>query len=200
MLEEPVLTRRRLVLVGDYVNRGPASKDVIDLLIREKDRRGSDLVLLTGNHERALLDYLNSGDFVRFARYGGMATIRSYVGLARGDVRAQLESAMPQGHVRLLLEELRLFVETDELLVSHAGYDPANDEDRSLAAMTSSHPEMFREDRSRPRKQLVVCGHYVQSDRQPAVLDGLICLDTGCGTVGGPLTALLLPERRLISV
>ena len=45
-----------------------------------------------------------------------------------------------------------------------------------------------------------MCGHYFQQTRRPHISDGIICLDTGCGILNGPLTAALLPERQLIQV
>src|ERR1019366_9184607 len=73
---------RRIVLVGDYVDRGTDSRGVLEALVRARITLGSKLILLAGNHEGALVDYLDTGDLPRFAVVGGMATIRSYVGPA----------------------------------------------------------------------------------------------------------------------
>lgn len=202
LLARRELHDRHLIFVGDYVNRGPHSRQVLDLLIALRGTWPSGVTLLMGNHERALLDYLRYGDFVAFAAYGGMATIRSYVGVASGDVLGHFRSAVPPAHVALLRDELTTHFEDDEILVSHCGYDPSKPDDRSEKTMTlGSFPALFDPD-SDPTtrtKRLVVFGHYVQRDLRPYARHGLVCVDTGCGTIGGPLTALLVPEQRTIS-
>jgi serine/threonine protein phosphatase 1 len=65
------------VLLGDYVDRGPASRETIDLLIERRSKH--DIVLLRGNHEAALLHILDSSDDMPNLRpFGLLATIRSY--------------------------------------------------------------------------------------------------------------------------
>ncbi len=189
-------------MVGDYVNRGPNSAGVLELLHREKQKRGDDLVLLWGNHESALLRFIESGDFVPFAAHGGMATIRSYVPRPYGDVHAQLARSIPYSHQDLLRNELELCFETEDLLVSHTGFDPETPSARTWEALVgNSHPELFATGGvvGRPRP-LVICGHYVQQSGRPFVSEGLVCIDTGCGTLNGPLTAVLLPDREFVAI
>jgi serine/threonine protein phosphatase 1 len=189
-----------VVMLGDYVNRGGSSRAVLDLLLEARHTLRGNLVLLRGNHEVALTSYLDEGDFVPFATHGGMATIRSYVGgRVAPDVHSQFRRSFPPAHERLLRDELRDYWETDQLLVSHVGYDPQKPQDRSRRAMVlQPHPCIFTERVA--GGQLTVCGHYVQRSGRPFVRDDLICLDTGCGTVGGPLTAVLLPIRSILQV
>jgi serine/threonine protein phosphatase 1 len=185
--------------VGDYVNRGPDSFRVIDLLIRAKIGAPNRFVFLMGNHELALLKFLKGGQFIEFASIGGVPTIRSYVGHdVVGDVRHVLERSIPEDHLTFL-ESLITYWESDRLLVSHAGYDPQEPCDRGLMSMVANgHPAIFNE--KCPLLELTVCGHYLQKSGKPYSNGHLICVDTGCGTVGGPLTAVLLPEREFISV
>jgi serine/threonine protein phosphatase 1 len=184
---------RQIVLVGDYVNRGPDTGQTLDLLIELKSREPSTVFLL-GNHEVLFLEFLDGRlPFVKFAALGGLPTIRSYVAHTHEDVRIDLSRKLPKEHYDFLLTCTTHF-ETAELVVSHCGINPRDPESRSRRDMvTATHPDLFAGD-FRPSK-LVICGHYSQASRKPYVADNLICIDTGCGTAGAPLTALLLPER-----
>lgn len=193
---------RTVIFTGDYVNRGPSSSQVLTALI-DAQTTFRRLLLLAGNHELAMLEYLNTGCLPPFAAHGGMATIRSYVLAPHGDVHAQLRSALPAQHEHLLNDGLLTYFEDDHLLVSHTGYNSLAPYDRSVAQMTTSpHPNLFADPvaRSRRPRPTVVFGHYVQRSGIPWAADGLYCLDTGCGTLGGDLTALLLPEHSFITV
>lgn len=203
MLESVLDDQRRVVLVGDYVNRGANSKAVLSLLVQAKHRLRDNLVLLTGNHDIATLKYIDEGSLPSFAGRGGMATIRSYVGGATGDLHRQFRRHFPSDHERLLREQLEVCFESDDLLISHTGYDPKAPYDRSPATLVNTpHPELLcdPEARSRAPRPTVVFGHYVQTSRRPWRKGSLVCLDTGCGTINGPLTALLLPENSFVSV
>ena len=219
---------RQVVLVGDYVNRGSDSKGVLSLLAGAKHRLGDRLVLLSGNHELAMLEFLDRGILPLYEAKGGLATIRSYLdgspgagGSASavgsrapagpvgwvdgvpGDLHRWFRRAVPADHERLLREQLDVCLESDGLLVSHMGFDPEAPEDRSLAALVGTpHPELLSDPSAGQRapRPAVVFGHYVQTSHRPWRRNGLVCLDTGCGTVQGPLTALLLPEDVFVSV
>lgn len=188
---------RHLIFVGDYVNRGADSKGVLEVLRALKAELGDRCSLLAGNHELALLRYLRQNTFAEFATLGGLFTIRSYIPSPRGNVHEAFLNAFPPEHLTFL-SSLETHYEDAELLVSHTGYDPRAPEDRSLQQMAEqAHAEMFTN--ARGPKPLVVCGHYVQRAGRPLVLPGLVIVDTGCGTLGGPLTALLYPEQDFIS-
>jgi serine/threonine protein phosphatase 1 len=185
---------RRLVFVGDYINRAPDSRAVLNILCELKQSLAERVVFLAGNHELAFLRYLKDGNLARFAAFGGIATIRSYVSTPAGDLLAAVLDAIPAEHIAFL-EALIPSLECQGYTISHAGLDPDHPADRSMATMAgASHPAMF----DRELDRMVVCGHYVQRNRIPMLTDRLICVDTGCGTVDGPLTALFLPERSFL--
>jgi serine/threonine protein phosphatase 1 len=192
--------RGRVIFVGDYVDRGPQSAQVLELLASTVDAPDARVTLLAGNHESELVHYLETGDFVRYAAIGGMATIRAYVKKARGDVHRQFRKAFPERHERLI-RSMATHYESDSLLVSHAGFDPANPNVRSREAMVDGRfPDLLaRDDHVLPRP-IVVCGHYIQNSGRPFDRGGLVCVDTGCGSIGGPLTAFLMPEREYVAV
>ena len=190
------LDSRRLVFLGDYVDHGPNSREVLEILM-EITNREQNPVFLSGNHEIGLLAFLSGKlSFLEYAWMGGLSTIRSYIGKASKDVRSELAAAMPRPHCEFL-SNCKPFFETDQFVASHAGVNPASPESRELGEIVlGRHPSLFQ-DTLRLNK-LVICGHYLQSTLTPFVGDGVICLNTGCGTIDGPVTALLYPEMIFI--
>ena len=122
-------TRKVLVYLGDYVDRGQQNREVIDLLI-ERPLAGFEEVHLRGNHEQALLDFrddLAAG--IAWLQFGGAMTLRSYgVIVPPGDVSggrlAQAQVAfrrnLPAKHLTFLQALPRSHAEGDYLFV-HAG-------------------------------------------------------------------------------
>lgn len=107
----------QFVFVGDYIDRGADSKGVVDYLI-DFGGRFINTVFLKGNHEDMLLRALG-GDptyFYHFIRNGGQQTIDSYGSL----------EAIPKSHINFF-QELKLFYETEEFFIVHAGVNPAKE-------------------------------------------------------------------------
>lgn len=165
----------RIVLAGDYVNRGPSSADVLETLATWKDE--PRLTCLAGNHDRSMLAYLDGDDRAGFLRMGGVSTILSYVGPVSGDVAEKFRRAVPASHVDLL----RSFGETYEshgLVVSHGPLE-------RIAAVP----------------QYNVYGHIVQRSLVPDIREHAAAIDTGCGTLpAGRLSALFWPDMEVIQV
>lgn len=195
LLKRLAYLSRRFIFLGDYVDRGPQSRQVIDLLLDFEIAR--NVMFLCGNHDWAFSQFVNGGSFANFAQIGGIETIRSYTGEVRGDVKVSLLHHLPTRH-RQFFDRLQPYAEEDEYLLSHAGYDPLQPNDRSFDNMVlASHKELFfRKDLSVP----LVCGHYVQRSSKPYVCGNTICIDTGCGTLNGYLTAVIMPERTFVQV
>ena len=70
----------QFVLVGDYVDRGSNSADVIQLLTDRIDA-GAPLFCIAGNHDKAFLDCIEEGKVNAFLRMGGAATVNSYIAI-----------------------------------------------------------------------------------------------------------------------
>jgi serine/threonine protein phosphatase 1 len=188
----------RIVFVGDYINRGPESKSVMDMLCRCRNAWGTRLNLLLGNHDASLLNFLKTGHRTAFVRHGGLQTMQSYLGAYPAvDPFDQFRRTFPGEH-RSLLNAMELFYEDEDVLVSHAGYNPASPGSRSIADIVfGPHAELFASPGHTP-PPLVVCGHYVQRSKSAFVSTNFICIDTGCGSIAGaPLTLIELPARRL---
>ena len=119
----------RIILLGDYVDRGPASRKVIDILIAAQGRHGERLVLLKGNHEELFLEAIadvNSAPAGDWVLNGGMETLESYFGKnwsANLPARGSIENLFPPEHVRFL-KDLRLSHRLGDFLFVHAGIDP----------------------------------------------------------------------------
>lgn len=127
---------------------------------------------------------------------GGLSTIQSYVGVAKDDVCAELNAAVPSQHVEFL-SSCQHFFETKHFIASHAGLNPSDVGSRDPADIILGRNVQMFENSFRTAK-LVICGHYLQRPQTPLYKPGLVCLDTGCGTIGGPLTALLYPEMTFL--
>jgi serine/threonine protein phosphatase 1 len=169
---------RRLVLVGDYVNRGNNSAAVLQILIDWAATR-PELVCIAGNHDLAFLKCLEDGDLVAFLRMGGAATINSYISAPEPDLLAQLRRSVPAQHVNFLRELRPSFVD-DGLIITH-----------SSKRVESNYKA--------PRFHIF--GHAPQSDRVPTITHTWAAIDTGCGTFpDGRLTCLLWPSLEVIQV
>lgn len=190
------LDGRRLVFLGDYVDRGLNSRGVVEILMEIASRK-ADPVFLCGNHEVSLLAFLSGKlSFLEYAWMGGISTIRSYVDRAREDIRSELAAAMPGSHREFLLN-CKPFFETDQLVASHAGISPACPESREFEEIVlGRHPSLFHD--GLQLNKLVICGHYLQPTLKPFAGNGVICLNTGCGTIEGPATAFLYPEMTFL--
>lgn len=192
-----------VVFVGDYVNRGPDSYLVMEELVALSENWGDRLVLLMGNHDLSLLRFVAEGARSAFLAHGGLRTVRSYLNelsLAIGEhpLDAFVEH-FPKSH-RELLEGMKIALETPDLLVTHAGFNPEHPDSRSVEnVVLGRYPELFVDSIRTPRP-LVVCGHYAQRTGRPYVSEHLICIDSGCGSVrGAPLSVLTLPDRRILT-
>jgi len=184
-----------LIFIGDYIDRGPDSKGVIDRLIAlSKELK---CTFLRGNHEDLFLGYLDDGEYDIFAINGGIATLSSYM-----DAEGEME--IPQSHIDFI-RKTELYLETEEFVFVHAGLRP----DMSVADnLEEDNHEVFLWERSHlkvnvlPWEKTVVCGHTPQ----PEVVnrEELINIDTGCVYYTHPsmgfLTAVVLPERRFVAV
>ena len=117
------------VFLGDYIDRGPASSQVIDMLIDRAQRH--ETIFLKGNHEAMLVDLLRDpGVFPTFKQYGGLQTLLSY-GLPSVNpdqdeqqalIRA-LAQKIPDSH-RRFFDNLRLSFLCGDFLFVHAGVRP----------------------------------------------------------------------------
>ena len=189
----------RTILVGDYVDRRPESAEVVELLMSAIAASEGLITALAGNHEAEFLSFVETGDFVAYAAAGGMATIRSYVGVARGDVHRQFVAALPGGPPRAGRVAARISRRIDCLSATPDLIDHGRTFGLGDVIVNGRFPDLLADGEVELPRPTVICGHYVQSEGRPFVRGGFYCVDTGCGTIGRPLTALLLPEEVFVT-
>ena len=158
-----------VVTLGDYVDRGPDSKGVIERLLELQLR--TMLVPLLGNHDRMFLEVLG-GCFDRYAAWlsvGGVETLESYGG----------SSQVPESHERFLREGCRLFYEPEgaEVFFVHGSAAP----DVPLARQTEEWLLWRRVHEAKGwhlSGRRMICGHTAQRSGHPLVLPHAVCIDT----------------------
>src|SRR5215813_10876329 len=122
----------RIIYLGDYVDRGPSSREVLDFLTSLKAARSSVTCLL-GNHEAMLLRFLEDSSIgPEWLAYGGLATLMSY-GISPSDVggtkekllvaQHALRENLPAAHKTFLLG-LPTHVSLGDFFFVHAGVRP----------------------------------------------------------------------------
>jgi len=184
---------RQFVFVGDYIDRGPSSKQVVDYLLDFKEE--VDCVFLRGNHEQMLLDALNNDKLSLWMMNGGRSTLNSY-GIT------QNEGALPEEHVTFY-NNTKLFYETDDYFFVHAGLSPG----KTIAESVKDEEEIneFLWERAHlnafetPWEKTVVFGHTPRP--RPIKKPQMLGIDTGCvyDQMGyGKLTAVKLPEEEFV--
>ncbi len=185
-----------VVFVGDMIDRGPHSQQVIEFLMAVQEWPELDPVFLVGNHELMLLQFLdNPVEGRRWLRYGGYETLVSY-GLGKiGDIgdgdelhriAEDLRAAM--GPHLGFIENLKAWHANGNVLFAHAGADPVlPPAEQPIEALIWGTPEFERT--RRPDGMWVVHGHTVVEE--PTVRLGRIPIDTGA-YITGKLTAFRL--------
>ncbi len=180
-----------LVFLGDYLNRGPQSREVLEILL-DVEGRVRNTVFLMGNHEHALLGYAETGDpdDLRLIRPLGVEeTLKSY---GRNTMRTLRDlSFLPPGH-RSFLEGLVPWFRAGGYLFTHAGIVPEEDVEISPLDRLLTVRRTFLE-YDGPLKETVVFGHTPFST--PFLAPGKIGIDTGAA-YGNLLTAVELPAVR----
>jgi len=173
----------RVVFLGDYVDRGPASAGVIDYLV-EFAVTFPDTVFLRGNHEQMFLDYLDEQDQAMFLINGGQQTLDSY--------RASRMWPIPASH-RSFLDSSRYYLESEQHIFVHAGLRPGiplaeQDEFDMLWIRREFLESDF--DWGKP----VVYGHTPH--KEPLLRERRIGVDTGC-VYGRRLTCCDVVSRMI---
>jgi serine/threonine protein phosphatase 1 len=195
----PRATRRTLVFLGDYIDRGGDSRGVVADLVAHQFQ-DFDAHFLKGNHEVFLLDFLE--DPLRLEHWlvnCGQATMDSY-GVdtrALAEARARPETwrqafaaALPEAHLRFF-RSLKLSVTFGDYLFVHAGVRPGV----ALAAQSEDDLVWIRRpflDHTGSFGKIVVHGHTPAA--LPVVRPNRIGIDTGA-VFSGRLTALRLEAR-----
>jgi len=184
----------KLVFLGDYVDRGVASREVLARLIG-LDLPGFGFTFLKGNHEAAMLDFLKAPDIgPDWVAFGGGATLLSYgvraelVQRARfAEAREELLHNLPTDHVQFL-RTLSGWLRIGDYAFVHAGIRPGLPVDRQAEQDLLWIREEFLDSRL-DHGAVIVHGHTVTDE--PQVRPNRIGIDTGAYATGR-LTSLVL--------
>ncbi len=191
-----------LIFLGDYVDRGSWSRDVVDTLISLQTISEIEVVTLLGNHEQILLNFLGDAAVgATWALYGGGATLASY-GIeapALGasvedweDARIAFAAALPLAHLSFF-KNLQLICVIGDFAFVHAGLRPGV----AIADQTSHDLLWIRDEftQSRARHEKVVVHGHTPAE---APYDGAtrIGVDTGAYATGVLSAVRLMGSSR----
>jgi protein phosphatase len=189
---------RKAVFVGDLVDRGPRTPDVIRIAMAMEASGAAHVVM--GNHDRKLMRWLDGRN------------VQATHGLQQSIEQMQAESAQFRATAKTYLDGLRshAWLDGGRLAVAHAGLKEemigrGSGAVREFALFGETTGEMdefglpVRRDWAADYRGTtsVVYGHVATAEAE--WLNNTICIDTGC-VYGGKLTALRWPEKELVSV
>ncbi len=193
LAERPVETSV-VIHLGDYVDRGPDSADVVALLAGDPPIAGAQVVNLMGNHEDMMVTAVTSGqtaDAVQWLRNGGAETLLSW-GIPRAVPQAEWAARIAPSHLAFL-GALALSHRVGPYLFVHAGIRPG------VALHQQKRDDMLwvREPFLSSKKDhgaVIVHGHTPA--KEPSMRPNRIGIDTGA-VMGGMLTALVLEADQM---
>lgn len=181
----PLLKDDKIIFLGDYIDRGNNSRDVIDYIINLKNLY--DVVTLLGNHEMFALSVMENPEsymVMSWMRNGGVACLKNYgdnideMGRVHGD----------------FFRSLKLIHEEENYIFVH-GYLSS---DLNIADQHINSCIWNRFDDIKPHKsgKIVVCGHTIQNNG-PADLGYKVCIDTGSFLPSGYITAMIIDGDKV---
>jgi serine/threonine protein phosphatase 1 len=188
------------VLLGDYIDRGPNSREVIDALIARK--KAHAMVCLKGNHESYAVQFLSDPSVLEeWTQFGGIQTLLSYGvkpstrsdPLSPEDVAKAFREALPASH-RRFLEGLGLSFTCGDFFFTHAGVRPGI----PLGQQREHDLLWIREDfllHEEDFEKIIVHGHTPA--KEPDVRSNRINIDTGAYATGRLTCLVLQADRRV---
>lgn len=221
---KPILledTKCHLVFCGDYINRGPNSARVLDILIKLKEELPEQVYYVMGNHEAMFIgnlkddiNYLNITDdtFIDIADYWGLPNAR-----LETVARACLDNGVAD-----FLDNLLPYYESDRVICTHAPIDRITSKmfglgDSKLEDLCEVEPTenfildamgyelMWLSSTEDPKlsripeiEKFLFCGHQFRHHKAPRLFRNRAFIDTGCGYGDSkPLTAVMFPGKKV---
>jgi len=189
---------RRIVVLGDMIDRGERSREVLECLYREQRRR--KVIVLLGNHEEIMLRAIDGepGTMRNWLRFGGSATLRSFdidppsarEDFDPGALARKLRDAMPEKWLEWLRSR-PISARSGDYLFCHAGVRPGT----PIASQKRSDMLWIRDEFLHSEEShgvVVVHGHSISPDVE--LRHNRIGIDTGAYRTG-MLTAAYLEGR-----
>ncbi len=181
----PLSSGDKLIFLGDYVDRGPDSKGVIDFLINLS--KFYNCIFLRGNHEQMMLECLEKGrDCYLWELNGAGATIRSYGGVRN----------IPEDHLAFL-QSTRLYHVSDNLIFVHAGLRPGIPIEKQDPFDLVWIRDEFIYSKDAVPGYTVIFGHTPFAN--VLILSDKIGVDTGC-VYGGRLSCIRIEDQSIFQV
>lgn len=165
-----ILPNDKVVFLGDYVDRGPDSKSVIDWLIKNQETYDFDFIL--GNHEIMMISAQKSPEiFVEWLHFGGDRTLDSY---KINDYQNWMNK-IDKTHWRFIDSCLN-YLEIGKFIFVHAGLETHKSIDEQnmyhLFWKKYVEPEVY------DLTKTVICGHTSRKNGEVADFGHTICIDT----------------------
>jgi len=173
-----------LIFLGDYVDKGPNVRGVIDRLLELNSTHHA--IFLRGNHDQMMLDaHLDQVKILLWKTLAGDGALASY---GPGEVEDLLDR-VPSAHWHFLEHTCRDYFRTSDFIFVHGGIRAH----KELATETPDYLQWSTLATAAPHisGKTVICGHSSQRNGIIADLEHTICIDTGI-THGGWLTCLEL--------
>ena len=176
--------RDQLIFIGDYIDRGSDSVEVVDYLIDLK-KRVPGIIFLKGNHEDMLENYLDGSDRFTYLLNGGQRTLDEY--LKRSNDPGKYP--VPSAHLEFF-KSLHLYYQTDDYIFVHAGLRKKVPlKSQKKVDLLWIRDEFIYTDFNFGKH--VIFGHT--PFKEPVVQTNKIGIDTGA-VYGNRLTCVQLPE------
>ena len=161
-----------VIMLGDYVDRGPDSRAVVDTVIELGNVY--DVIPLRGNHEIMMLDSREKKSwFHAWMTYGGDATLNSYAA-SPGETGSFAD--IPDSHIDFFENKLRPYYECEAHFFVHANVDA------KIALTEQPDAALYWKKYRNPERhcsgKFMVCGHTAQRSGLPSGNEHSICIDT----------------------
>ncbi len=193
-VSEEIKKSDTFIFLGDYIDRGPSSFEVIEYLIELSLKYKT--VFLTGNHEDMFIKYLTDGaNYSNYIKNGGGFTITSYI-------KNMNELVLPENH-KLFFSNLKLYYEGDDFIAVHAGLNPeiSNLEEQDRYDLIWIREDFYKY----PHKweKTIIFGHtptpYINNSDSVYIDEkrNIIGLDTNAMSEGYPLSCIRWPDRKI---
>ncbi len=209
--DAPDFDRRWVIFVGDFVDRGPETRETLDMVLEFIDYH-PQTTAIAGNHDFAMcasLGLIDTPEYSNWAErwldhYDAQTTFASY-GVPFGEL-AELKAAVPQAH-QDFLANLPWVIEHPDYLIVHAGLDPNSPVEMQLRILRQkdfslNRPQWLCDKKFAEDPVPVDCRHTVISGhvwfRDVIFAPQKILCDTTGGREGD-LSAVLMPERKVVT-
>tara|TARA_Y100001935_G_scaffold224416_1_gene200601 strand:+ start:4849 stop:5532 length:684 start_codon:yes stop_codon:yes gene_type:complete len=187
-------TTRTYVFMGDYVDRGPDTKGVVELLLNF--RKTHECVFIRGNHDAMFMKYLTDPDYLLWFDNGGASTMESY------NNPDGSQGKIPYSHLKFFLNTVPYY-DSEHFFFVHGGPPITQSIKESLgnevlySSFMWSRDHIDADENDIKWEKTVVFGHTPV--RSPIDTEKQLGIDTGCVYEQfGKLTAVALPERDFI--